>query len=293
MAQYSSQDELRQELRSWIAQFAPLIEPAAGETADVKRAKLDTIRELRRQGSGLNIRTGILSGPEDAEIVDTFNKAWHELDDLERETRRALANLSPGDPDSEVNIAEVREKIELREAREEVGLEPQDVPSDVLTEFISPPQVGQGCFLGVFALGWNGFTLFHMIFMIGGMWRSFGPIALLMLLFYSIFFAVGAFMAWAAFNSMASVYFELNGTTLTIIRKLAGKTFEKRFEIDPNTPVVMASPSFGIQGKGGDTPEQITFKGANGKPIPVGTPPLDSDRDKIISRINAYLAMLR
>jgi hypothetical protein len=297
MTQESLQDDLRQQAESWIARFAPLVMSQAEPSPDAVRARLDLIEELRRSGGPIWMRLGSLRAPEEQEVSATFERAWAQLPSLEDEVRRALARVSPGHPESRVELDELRERLDLRAARQEAGLENEDLIEDILEAVVSPPQRAAGIAALVFGLGWNGFTLFHAIFMIGGMLQAVGPLALLLLLFYGLFFSVGFAMFHAAYVGLAETSITLQGRLLKRNRSLFGMNFSKIWELQPGSRAVLQPPNWKVSsqnkryGEYAPPREEIALKGIGGRPIFIGAPPLDEDREALLNRINRYLAV--
>ena len=101
-----------------------------------------------------------------------------------------------------------------------------------MEESTAEPSAAAALGLGIFALGWNGFTLFHATMMLGGMLKSFGFLALLMGLFYLPFFAVGLLMVAGVIFSLCRESIRLDGNQLTITYRWGQITYRRKHEID-------------------------------------------------------------
>jgi hypothetical protein len=291
MPQEAFEESLRSEAESWVARFAPLIMTDAEPSPEVVRGRLDTIQDLRRDGGAIWMRLGSLRAPEDRELVSTFERAWKQLPSMEDDIRRALARVAPGHPESRVELDALRMRLEEREARQEIGLDTDDLLDDTEEIVTSPTNWLTGGSALVFGLGWNAFTLFHAVFMIGGMYQAFGPAALLLLLFYSIFFAVGFGMMATAYTNLAETSVTIQDGILRRTRRLWGMTFTKFWELEPGSVATLESPGWGMTQNREDAPppKQITFTSRQGKPVQVGAPTSERKRDQVLAAVNRRL----
>lgn len=288
MPQESFEEGLRSEAESWMARFAPLIMTEAEPSPEVVRGRLENVQGLRRDGGPIWMRLGSLRELEDRELVSTFERAWKQLPSLEEDLRRTLARVSPGHPESRVELDELRMRLEEREARQEIGLDTDDLLDDDEEIVTSPTNWMAGGSALVFGLGWNAFTLFHASLMIGGMFQAFGAPALLLLLFYGIFFAVGFGMMATAYTSLSETSVMVQDGILRRTRRFFGMTFTKYWELEPGSKASLETPAWGMHQnrEGAPPPKQITFISRQGKPIQVGAPASVQKRDQVLERIN-------
>lgn len=130
-----------------------------------------------------------------------------------------------------------------------------------------------------------------MIFFIGGMYKAMGPIAFLFFLFYSIFFAAGAMMIYAAWNTIAKTTIMIAGIELVRTQKFAGIVLQKDWTINPRIPAELKRSNISVGSSNNrKAPLSITLRSADGRAINIGSPPFEYERDELIKKINEYLA---
>jgi uncharacterized membrane protein len=174
----------------------------------------------------------------------------------------------------------------------------QPVPI-VLEEVSSPPNPSVGTTIGIFGLGWTLFTTFHCIMMVGGMFKAFGPLALLLLAFYSMFFMVGYTTLRTASLAFSAESIQLDRRTLTITRKAGPFVSEKIIELAPDTipAIESTSPSNsnsyrGVMSAGRQgLNEQIKMTDVHGKEVSIAGFATRESREKLCKKISQYLAV--
>jgi hypothetical protein len=287
----SREEELKQEVESWIASFAPLLMEDGELTSSEIQDRLEDIRQLRRSGGVLNMRSGSLRAPEYAELLETFEDAWARIDPLEKQTKEALARLKADTGAQAVNLVDTEVERTPTVEPSEPAPKRFDFPGGILREVVSRPSSSKAAGLGCFAIFWNGFTLIHMFFMIRGMYESFGAVAFLLLLFYAIFLLVGAAVAHSAILALSTQSIVISGRKLTRTRVVLGWKSTKSWVINPGSPAIMASPTSPVMKSGTNQREkEIALKSAEGERIFLGAPVFESDQKVLIEKINAYLA---
>lgn len=285
--------ELKAQANAWVAQFAPLVLDDTTLTKYEVRQRLRLIDELRQTGPRLKERLASFEGSYDTQLSTTMENALSQIDSIETDLRKYLGRLAPGDPAGIVDLDTLQERLEERSARQELG-----VPTDleippVLQLKLSPGNLGAAIFVGLFGMGWTAFTTVHAVLMIGGMMHAFGWIALLLLLFYSIFFAAGFAMFGAAYNMAATEEIELDGRQLTVRKKLAGIVREKKYTLAEGKAGLariedIQNNGFRPQGSPRTT-TAIVMTDIEGRDINFGAQASPAVRESTVERLNAYL----
>ncbi|HLO99030.1 MAG TPA: hypothetical protein VK171_10585, partial [Fimbriimonas sp.] len=256
--------EVRDEANAWLARFAPLVMPDAALSITGAEKQLATAQTLRAEADELVARLGALSAPHDIELSDTVTSAVSHLPALESELRARLSG-------NQIDLDKLQARLAEREAKQELGLPTGYQNPAILQLMTSPRNVVAAGGIGVFALGWNAFTLFHATLMIGGMYKAFGPVALFMLLFYSIFFGAGFFMAYATIDALSEETIDLQGHTLTVRKSLGKWIRTKTIELDPQTQAVVGTASMGFSNSNNKKPQRaILMTDSKGKEVSIG-----------------------
>ncbi len=285
--------ELKGQANAWVAQFAPLVMDDTALTEGEIHQRLRLLDHLRQTGPELKTRLASFEGSYDTQLASTMEHALSQIDSIETDLRKRLARLAPGDPEGIVDLDTLQERLEGRSARQELGVPTDQEIPPVLQLKLSPGNLAGAGFIGLFALGWTGFTTFHAIMMIGGMWQAFGWPSLLLLLFYSLFFGVGFAMFAAAYNAAAQEEIELDGRQLTVRKKLLGIVREKKYTLpegkDASAKIEdVANNGFRAQG----TPRTMTaivMTDSEGRQITFGAQATQQVREKTVERLNAYI----
>lgn len=285
--------EAVQEGNGWLARFAPLLDDLDHLTADACRERLQQVPALRAEGDRILLRLREHACQTDAPLLTTLQQAIRELDGQETDLRRRLAALEPGDPQGAVDLSQLRERLAEAAARREV----EEVAgtfagrTSALELATSPPSWGSAIFMGIFSFGWLSFTTVHAIFMIGGMSHAFGWMALFMLGFYAIFWAVGIGMAWGAILSASREHLKADANQVTITRQFLIWTWSKRYPISGESRAYVkqsgsrnsdSGPSYQAAFTTNEGRE-ITF--ASGRPMP--------ELERLTSRLNDHLRTIR
>lgn len=288
--EFEADGYIRAQAHEWLAQFAPLVLMDEAPSREDVDAQLVAIEKLRTSGRDLTSRLTFLQSSEDQALADTLNKAYGQLDSIESDLRRRLAKIAPGDLRGQVDLSELQEKLAEREARQELGVSTLPEPPAILELVTSPSNPAGAVGVGIFGLGWTAFTVFHSVLMIGGMFKAFGWGALALLLFYSIFYAVGFGMLATAVNLLATESIELQGRTLKIKRVLGGWVREKSIELNEKTRARVGTPSMGWTNNNKQTPTMaIILTDAAGKEVSIGTGASLELRGRMADQINHYL----
>lgn len=288
--EFEADGYVRAQAHEWLAQFAPLVLLDEAPSREEVDAQLVAIEKLRTSGRDLTSRLSFLQSSEDQRLAETMQKAYGQLDSIESDLRRRLGRLAPGDLRGQVDLTEIQEKLAEREARQELGVSTLPEPPPVLELVTSPSNPAAAAGAGIFGLGWTAFTVFHSVLMIGGMFKAFGWGALALLLFYSIFYAVGIGMLATAVNALATETIELNGRTLKIKRVLGGWVREKVVELSPKTRARVGTPNMGWSNGNKETPTMaIILTDETGKEVSMGTGASLEFRGRMVEEINHYL----
>lgn len=287
------EEQARDAMRAWLAEFAPLVMDQSQRTATEIRQELDLIERLQGRTSDLDQGKGLLTRMDDGELIRTYNQAREQIRTIERDLRRRLATLAPGDPNSEPDYDALQERLAETAAQIEVGVPTFSANPDRLELASSPAQVAAGIGMGIFGLGWTAFTTLHAFFMIGGMMKAMGPVAFAMLGFYAIFWAVGVGMFMSAFNMAAQETISLEGDTLTITKTLGPIRRAKQHRINPKLQVRIGTTEKQVShGRGRSVPMRVAaiiFTSEDGRPIAVATGTTDANREVMLRQIQAHL----
>lgn len=277
---------------AWVAEFAPLILDDQSLDTQSLKERIKRIDKLRLESVELRKRLDQAETSVDPELVGTVHKAADQLDSLQKDYRKRLAKLAPGDPLGIPNLDVVQEKLAEREAKQELGVATDQETPAVLEMETSPSNWASASFAGVFGLGWTAFTTLHAVFMIGGMMKAFGPVALLMLLFYAIFFLAGFAMLASAFKAASKESVRLEGFNLSVVQKLGAIVRSKSYVLDPKGHATVGVPQQNANFRQSNTtPSQaVILTTENGSELSLATQTTASQREQICQKINAYLA---
>lgn len=298
--QFEELEIAREQVTRWLAQFAPLVDDHSAMSTRAVKAHLKTLGEL--QGSSDRVLSNFrsMAQPEDYQLLSTLESAVAQLPSIESDIRLRLGDLAPGDPQSAPDLDELQDKLLQRAARIEIGASTLGQPKPINFVLQEPSKAG---FIGalVFGLGWNGFTLFHAIMMIGGMWKAFGPLALLMLFFYAIFFGVGGLMLYGAYAALFKETIRVEGPEIIITKVGWGRTIEKRHrmnrtaraEVTRNfTPVPVMGIKAHPQNSDGKNQSAIVIRDIENKEVVFGMTLPGKTKQDLATQINRHLASL-
>ena len=283
---------------SWLSQFAPLLKDDEFTSSEECDGALATLKSLRVTGPRALAEINRLGQLSDQSLISTLQQAIRQLDSVEDSVRKRLALVQPGDPDGVVDLVQLQSQLALRAARDEMNV-PRDEGGAILELNLARPNPVAAAGLGLFALAWNSFTLVHMVFMIGGMWHTFGPVALFLLLFYSVFIGAGLAMIIGLLDALSTHTAELNGLNLIVRKRIGGWTRTKAYEIKPSTTAY-----FGIANVSSDDDSEFRYRGqrlssvkeaitltdVKDRAVTLATPQNPAEKDRMLKRINMYLA---
>ncbi|HMS56937.1 MAG TPA: hypothetical protein PKA27_16215 [Fimbriimonadaceae bacterium] len=269
---------------SWLARFAPLLLEDPARSQNELESQLRLIGELRNSAPELRSRLLNTTG---ADLLTTIDRASAQLESLEDDLRLRLGKVAPGHPESRPDLEKLNERLAERMAKQELGLPTAN--ESRLDLKLSSGSIAAAGFTGLFGLGWTAFTTVHCIFMIGGMWKAFGPIALALLLFYSIFFAVGFAMLGAAFSALWSESVALEGEEFVIRRTLGPWVREKRHILGPESVASLEDDASGFRSNNSRSRRVVSVLDANGNAITFGSNANEVHRQMAVEKINEYL----
>ncbi|MBS1714445.1 MAG: hypothetical protein JST30_08935 [Armatimonadetes bacterium] len=284
----ATRDEVVDVANAWVARFAPLVldEP----TATVPELKERIASATRLQDESASLLT-LLSPFEtsEPELAETVKKAMSQLPSLEDDLRKRLARLAPGDPAGIADYRAIQDRLQEREARQELGVPTEEEGPSVLDLKIADGNWAAAVGLGVFAFGWNSFTLVHCVMMIGGMSKAIGWGALGLLGFYAIFFGVGALMAVGSLAAASQESVHIDGCDFTATYKLGFLKYSYRRRLDPTVPARVGAPE--RQGSSDSKPKAtIVLTDEKGRELSVGQNAGKARLEAHCAKINAYLA---
>lgn len=287
---------VRDELNAWVARFAPLVMAHEVLTEGEVRERIHVVGQLRRDAVTLD--EWMASNPvwQTDTLAATFAQARRQLDSVEGDLRRHLAILAPGDPEGRVDLDALQDRLAERAARDEAGVQNEIIP-EILNMQTARGSVAGGAFMGLFGLGFGGFATFHALLMIGGMWQAFGPVALAMLLFYSIFWGASAAILIGAFKVAANEVITVDGSNLVVTRRLGPVSTSKRYTLPANAEArietVEITTTSGNRQSTKSGPA-IVLTDVEGNPIHLATQGITKyTREQNLEKLNAYLKAQR
>jgi hypothetical protein len=283
------QREAREAANRWLVQFTPLLDDPQALNAAACRQRIGQADALRASGERVLKDLEDYPGPEDAELLTTLREAVQQLDGLQEALKLRLGVLAPGDPASTVDPVALRARLEAVAARQEVQSWAGPKSSLSLDRLELETYRGSflaGLFPGIFAFGWLSFTTVHACFMIGGAVRTFGLGGLLLLGFYSIFWAVGIGMAWAAVRAASTETVTLEDCTLTLRRSHPLFKSVKSFTLGPKSRVYFATPNVRQEGS---TAQELAILDATGREVRLANGCPHIQQKELLAQINDYL----
>ena len=284
----ATKDEVVDLANAWVAQFAPLV--MDDPSASVPDLKDRIATAVRLQAESCDLRT--LIAPfvaEEPDLAATVEKAVTQLPSLEGDLRRRLARLAPGDPSGIADYRAIQDRLEERAARQELGVPTEEEVPSVLELDVADGNWAAAAGLGVFAFGWNSFTLFHCVMMIGGMSKTFGWGALGLLGFYAIFFGVGGLMAVGSFMAASKETLKIDGADLTSTYRLGRLEWTVRRKLDLQVPARVGVPE-GTTSSDSRPKTTVVLTDVKGKEFTIGQNAGRARLDALCDKINAYLA---
>ena len=267
----------RKSAERWLTCFAPLLdaplEPGAETTQQLK--------SLIKEGEKCIPELSAWATEDDQILLATLRDAVAHLKQKEESLRP-----SPLSATGSLDLHALREKLAEASARQELGEAASVVPKE-LTLLLSGGNKAAAAGLGGFALFWNGFTLVHATFMIGGFWRAAGPIALFLLAFYALFFGAGFMMVKAALDAASKEELLLCGSTLTVRKTLGAWVREQMIELGPQSRAGLELPSMRQKGS---RAMAISLNDAQGKTYQFGVGAPEHLKSDYVRQLNAALA---
>lgn len=115
--------EAKERANRWLARFSPLLDGLDGVGEEECRQRLADLPRLRGDGEAALQSLELQATAGEFGLLDTLRSAIRELDGLERDYRRRLALLAPGDPAGEVSLDHVQAKLAEVAIRDETGHE--------------------------------------------------------------------------------------------------------------------------------------------------------------------------
>jgi len=277
----------------WLTRFAPFLDGPEQLGAQDCRDRLALTPELRAEGEAALASLEAQATPLEAPLLETLRTALGELEHRERDLRRRLAYLAPGDPQGEVDLTEIQARLAEAQARREVeSLSPQSTLDGTarLELQTSPGNRAAAVGSGIMGAGVLAFTTVHAIFMIGGMMMAFGPLALFMLAFYAIFWFAAYSLLAAAYRIGSRETVELAGRELTVRRQFGPWKSERKHLLGPHSRAHLVAAS--LRQEGSDAKEATLTDDAGGEiRLASGRPELEQER--LVQRLNEYLAAQR
>lgn len=284
MEQFEQAHDHDHEVRSWLAQFSSSLRLDPAWSAEEVRAHLANLENLSRQAA--QIQPSFISDPI---LAGTFSDAARQLPTLEAELRVRLAKLSPGDPESHVDLDEIRGQLAELEARQEVGA--PTLTDERQTLLTTQPNWAAAVSMFIFGCGFGGFSLFHAVLMIGGMRTVFGNLAFFMLLFYAIFFSATAFIFVTAFRQASTERVEVEGMTLTQTLDFLGFTRQKRVTF--RAPALVEEVATRGSNNNSAPKFSVVVTDSHGNRMSVGETATKSQRNELRKRLSAYFALAK
>jgi hypothetical protein len=266
----------RSNAERWLTRFAPFLETSLEPDVETLRQ----LKELRQEGEKCIPELSAWATEDDQILLATLRDALNHLKAKEASLRPQLSESGGA-----LNLTELRSKIAEASARQELG-ETEVVPKS-LELLLTGGNLVAAAGIGMFGLFWNSFTLVHATFMIGGMWKAFGPMALFLLAFYSLFFGVGFMMAKNALDTASKEELLLQEGTLTIRKTLGFWVRAKKIVLGPQSRVGLEVPQ--VRQKGSRA-MVITVNDAEGKSHQFGLTAPEHLKSEYVRQLNAILA---
>ncbi|MGC4047671.1 MAG: hypothetical protein QM758_28085 [Armatimonas sp.] len=278
------QERIRNRADAWLERHKPLLGSTMHLGLDDVQASLSLVRQLKDDAPEILAELRAVADPtQDAARTLSVAESLTRLDSVEQDLRGRLTDLDPASPDALMDTPE-RAAI-AREARSRQAVERrlERMANEPLELTLSEPNRSEATSLGGFAAFWNGFTLLHGAAMIGGFWAAFGPVALALLLFYSIFIAVGVAVTKAAMDAMTMETLRLDSNLLAITQSRGKRHKVNLITLGPKSEVRDVTRTVKQKGKSG---REFVIVDAHGKEHRFGSRTPDGKRDSLLQRIN-------
>lgn len=271
---------------AWLARFSPLLDDPQDLTSTECRRRVAAVPALRRDGEA--VLADLRTDTTDEQVAQTVEQALAELDGLETGLERRAPTGRTARP--AVDLGAFQGRLAEARARQEVEELAPSLATEPFKEIVvSRGNLGAGLMLGLFSLGWLSFTTFHASLMLRHAFRAFGPLALFLLLFYGIFFAVGGAMAWGAYRAACEERITIAGKILTVHRRLFGLLWKRTHQLGDGCRARIRLSSVRQQG---NTVTEIVLPDETGKEVRVGSGITPPEQAELVRQLNEYLAMV-
>ena len=268
---------------AWHSRLQPLFrDDGPLDLADI-HASLGLLRELR--SAGPDVQSGVSF---DAARRVGLSEGMVRLDQLERKLRERLTDLDPSDPDALADTPEraarAREAVSRRDGEERL----RRLASTPLDEVLCKPDAAQAVATGGFALFWNLFTLFHAAVMLTSFWHAFGPVALLGLAFYAIFFGVGFFVGRQALDALKAETLRLDGDLLVLSTKVGPFGITRNVVLSDGARFQLVKAH-----RNGKQGRELAIRSATGEEIRFGGRVPEGQKESLVKRLNERRTVVR
>ncbi|MCU0316648.1 MAG: hypothetical protein MUC92_08650 [Fimbriimonadaceae bacterium] len=282
----SEREMLVRQANTWLSDFSLSLSPPPGCSATDLGKLAKKCEDLAMGGSGLLSELRRVAEPEDEPLLLMLQQSIDQVPGVELDLRKRLARVSTTGEGGWVDFNDLRVKLAELAARREIGASSvAEIPS-VLELSLGKRNVLAGLSVGVFALAWNSFTLFHAIAMIGRLSKVVGFFTIFLAGFYALFFGVGAGLIFATFEFFCDKELILEGNLCTVRRRLGRFVHDWKKTLHPETRAELM-----VTSRTEDTTRrQIVLKDEKGNPFNLPEIPLVSDATKVVDQINSYLA---
>lgn len=278
------QERVRARADAWLERHKPLLGSVRSLGLDDVQASLALVRQLQEDAPKILAELRVVADPvQDAARTLSVAESLTRLEIVEDDLLARLTDLDPASPDA---LTDTPERAAVaREARSRKAVEKrlERMAKEPLELVLSEPNRAEAASTGGFALFWNIFTLIHGAAMIGGFWAAFGPIALGLLLFYSIFIGVGIAVAKAALDALTMETLRLDNNFLAITTTRGRMHKVKLITLGPQSQVNNAARPVKQKGKSN---KEFSIVDADGKEHRFGARILDYKRDALRQQIN-------
>ena len=214
----------------WMTRMSPLVLDTLPSTKTAAKRHLADLQQQLQ--TGRTLQQAIAGMGLNPSITTSIDEAIRHLPDMILDAEAHITYLETGAANAEDAAEQLREKLARRAAQTEVN--------DIIGKEIEQPleattrhrNIPAAIAMGIFGIAWTSFTTVHAFFMIGGMMQAFGWAALFLLLFYSMFWAVGFGMLATSAASLGTETIDLYDGTLTSTFNLFGYKRVKKIAID-------------------------------------------------------------
>jgi len=227
----------------WMTRMSPLVLDTLPSTKTAAKRHLADLQQQLQ--TGRTLQQAIAGMGLNPSITTSIDEAIRHLPDMIQDAEAHITYLETGAANAEDAAEQLREKLARRAAQSEVndiigkGFE-QSLQATTRQRNI-PAAIGTG----LFGLAWTSFTTVHAFFMISGMMQAFGWAAMFLLLFYSLFWAVGLGMLATSAASLGTETIDVYDGTLTSTFNLFGFKRVKKIAIDTSYRAKVVKSTWG------------------------------------------------